>query len=541
MPPTERKHLQTFTIIPVLGRKTDVPPDDPSLFESAGEGVALTHDVGGVNFDLVRKTNACTKSKGYAVLDSAANSQASRTMGLFELESANVRDHIMFDNGKAFIFNRLANDNTWDLTEDVNSTTFANSEEQLYSIIRVGAYMVFSDFGQHQAYKWQHNEGYLTPLIASGTVYRARYLMVFQRRVIFMYTDQANGDIDVRWSSPWPATAIINLTVSDSNQLYIPNDDTIAGGATLGHDNAYVYCKNSIQQLIYYPDYATPFRLVTIVPQQGCTGHHSIVNMGDRHFVFNRNFGFCMWNGATSFPTQIISKDIDADVRGITKDYYDRIYGTYIPLTRQAVWAVPMDGASSNTHLWFYNIDTGQWTIEDKPMRCIDSWRIYDSLTWVQLQSIYAPSAGLWSEITGRWPDYQPLKEYPVYSNTNGRVYKHTGEDLADSALDGYRIEPIGDFGNKLRRDQLKEIWFNLNAVGAFNIHVYHRSGDTCGEVEDANWTTLDTIDCDSPTNAYINVNKTGRLHQIKWRTNSKDEKFQVNSIIFKYLPERIH
>jgi hypothetical protein len=56
--------MQQFAIKPILGRKTDVPQDSESLFKMIGEGVALTHDVGGINFDTTRKNNACTKSYG---------------------------------------------------------------------------------------------------------------------------------------------------------------------------------------------------------------------------------------------------------------------------------------------------------------------------------------------------------------------------------------------------------------------------------------------------------------------------------------------
>jgi hypothetical protein len=198
-----------------------------------------------------------------------------------------------------------------------------------------------------------------------------------------------------------------------------------------------------------------------------------------------------------------------------------------------------MAGASSNTHLWFYNIDTGQWTVEDKPMRCIDAWRVRDQLTWQQLEDTHAPTTDLWSEITGRWPDYQPLKEYLVYSNTDGRVYTHSTEALSGAALDGYRIEPVGDFGDPLRRDQLKQIWFELASTGAYKIHIYHRCGNTLGEVENTDWTTLPILYCDDPGNAMVRYDKTARLHQIKWQTDGADEKFQVTAIKFKYLPER--
>lgn len=538
MPKAERSHLQSFTIIPVLGRKTDVPPDSPSLFQEAGTNTFLTHDVGGLNFDLVRKTSACTKSKGSVEWDTSANAQATRCLGLFELESDIFIDHIFFDNGKFYVFNHQVANQTQIEINTANLITFANYPTALYSMVRVGPYIVFSDSGDNQPYKWKHYDATLTQLAQSGTQYKTKYLMSFQRRVIYMYIlDETNGDISVRWSTPWPTTAIENMNFPASNQLYIPNDDTITGGAVMGNNNAYVYCKNSIQQLIYTQDYAVPFRMVTIVPFQGLEGHHSLINLGDRHYFFNRHYGFVEYHGgATLDHRNIISKDIDADIQAFNKNYYHMIYGTYLPLTRQLVWAVPHNTSATNSHLYFYNLDSGQWTIEDKLTRCIDTWRIRDALSWTAWEATLYPN-GYWEDSVGAWPIDDITGEYLVHANTDGHLYYQDGEDIDGANIDGYRIEPIGDFGDKLRKDQLKEIWFDLAVVGAFKIHVYHRSGDTVGEVEAADWTTLPKLNCNSPENPVVRYEKTAKLHQIKWRTDKKDEKFQVTAITFKYLP----
>ena len=47
--------LKTFKILPILGLKTNVPQNDPSLFQFLSDGVAATHDVGGVNVDYKSK------------------------------------------------------------------------------------------------------------------------------------------------------------------------------------------------------------------------------------------------------------------------------------------------------------------------------------------------------------------------------------------------------------------------------------------------------------------------------------------------------
>ena len=56
--------MQEFIIKPILGRKTDVAADDPSLFQQMPDGSLATHDVGGLNFDLNRTRMVCTKSYG---------------------------------------------------------------------------------------------------------------------------------------------------------------------------------------------------------------------------------------------------------------------------------------------------------------------------------------------------------------------------------------------------------------------------------------------------------------------------------------------
>ncbi len=98
-----------------------------------------------------------------------------------------------------------------------------------------------------------------------------------------------------------------------------------------------------------------------------------------------------------------------------------------------------------------------------------------------------------------------------------------------------YRIEPVLDFGNPYRFDLLQEIWFGITDGGVFSIDVYHRSGDTLGELEADSWTQLDSLSCNNPTRPVVHVNKNARMHQIKWGTDKVSEKFQVNDITFKY------
>jgi len=535
------EELSQFKIIPVLGRKTNVIASDESLFKFIRENVALTHDVGGLNYDITTKTNACTKAKGYKQWSYSANAQATKCLGLYELSVAGTRDHIFFDNGKCYIFSSAL---VPVVKEDAGGTTFATSNVDLYSMCTVGAYMVFADRAEHAPQKWKHGDTYITPLMydgnsgGSGTEYKFRYVLPFQRRVLGLYSDQTNGDIDIRWSSSWPGTAITALNYPSANQLYIPNDDSITGGATMGHDRCYIYCENSIQQLVYYPDYSTPFRCYTIVQKQGCEGHHSIVNLGDRHYLFNRNYGFCEYRGGNMFPYggKAISDDIEDVIQGISADYYNLIVGTFIPLTKEIVWTVPLNSSSTPTHLLFYNIESGQWRIEDKAMRYVDEWRLVEDYTWSDLITDAGGTGSDWTGVSSNpWAYYASVYQRLVYANTNGHLYNRDGDDLAGADIDGYRIEPAMHFGSEFEKKFLQEIWFAIARSGDFNIYVYHRSGDTMGELIDESWTSLGELSCNDNSRPVLHCGKTARLHQIKWGTDAKDERFRITEIAFRY------
>ena len=529
--------MKSFKIIPILGRNTSVPQNNASLFKQAGENVYFTHDVGGLNFDLGRKRKACSKSHGYSEWSNTANSEATMCLGLFETKVAGSLEHFIFDNGKVFYYNATLDPVA---IEDAGSTTFANDALDLYSIIQVGAYMVFADQAEHTPQKWKTGDANLTTLIQSGTEYKFKYIAPFQRRVVGVYSDQTDGDIDVRWSTDWPTTAITSLNFPATNQLYIPNDDSITGLKIMGRDRCFIYCENSIQSLDYYQYYTSPFRIRNVIDGQGCVNHHSVVNLGDRHYLYNRHYGFCEFRGG-EFPYggRPISEDIERDLQAINTAFYGHIVGTFVPFTREVCWTVPMDGESAPNALLFYNIDTKQWRREAKSMRYLDTWRVYGNYTWNDLIAELGGTGATWAGAgTASWAYYTAERERFVYANIDGKLYTHTGENLNGSDIDGYRIEPVMDFGLPYNYKILKEIWFDIGFTGAFSIDVYHRSGDTVGEIIVASWDSIGSVSCNDNERPVLHVDKSARLHQIKWGTDLASEKFEVSLIDFKYTTD---
>ena len=135
------------------------------------------------------------------------------------------------------------------------------------------------------------------------------------------------------------------------------------------------------------------------------------------------------------------------------------------------------------------------------------------------------------------WGDFVTETPRLVLSNTDGQIYYRGGEDDAGSDFNGYRIEPILDFGSPEDKDLLLEIWFALSGgMGSYSLYVSYRGGDTVGEVVNSGWTNLTEVSADSPSNAVCRLAKTNRYHQIKWGTDAKNETFEVNAIEFKYV-----
>lgn len=573
--------LKTFTIIPILGRKTDVPQDDFSLFRFVAENIAITHDVGGLNVDYVRNRNTATKSQGYTAWSNSAVASPNRCHALFELDDGVNRDNILFESGRVFYYDgtpdpqqlqnayidysslavgggdgtvsagdtvtgdttatqatvvtgtttasgtlyikditggtgdfsaseslTFSGGETANCDSVVTRTTFNNSDGAYYSVIKFGSYMIFADsHSGHSPQKWKNGDNNLTNLVTTtdGTLFKFKYLKEWQRRVIGAYSNQTNGDLEIRWTGALPTWT--DLEFAAANQLYKPGTDPITGISPLGVNHLLLYGSDSISQIVYYASASSPFGIIPQVQGQGAVSQHSIINTQGANWFFNKNYGFVRYVGGSRIISEdIISHDIETDIAGIDSRYYDRIIGRFIPHTNQLCWTVPLSGTTPS-HFLYYDIGTKEWSIEDKVAKYIDTW---------------TRAAG----------EYRKM----VFANTDGHTYQVTGELLATGTLDGYRIEPIMDFGESQRFKSIQEIWFSIVEGGNYDLHLWHRSGNTVKEVTAASWTQIGTLNLNSPSEPSIKqFLKNARLHQIKWGTNADSEKFAINKIIFKY------
>jgi len=516
----------TFKIIPILGIRNDLPADDNRLLTPIGQGVAYCNCVEGENFDLVRKRGVCSKSYGYEQWSHTATAQHTKTLGMFELYDGTNRNWVIGDNGKIYYY-----DGSEDPIDISGAVTLSTAN--LYSIVKVGAHAVIAE-GATTPYSWKHGDVAIAKAISGGTEYKFKYLVYFMQRLIGLYSDQTDGDIDIRWSGAIPVPA--TTCVFTGNQMYVPNDDSITGVGLMGENSCYIYCDNSIQQLTYNSSYATPFSIYTVVSGQGFHSHHSIIAFPDRHYGFNRNYGFCEYHGGNTFPFgEPISQAIESEIAGIDLSYANLIVGKFIPRRRQLIWLVPANSNTTPNKFFIYDLSTKQWSVENISARYIDVWRLNVWSTIGDLETAFGLDVEDLDPDNKTFAYYDKGYDHVVFSNIDGHTYLHETDTYNGSNYTGYRIEPVLDFGNSRRSDLLTEIWFDLVSSSNHIITIYWRGGNTLGEIMSSAWQSVGTISHLSPNQPFIPLSKDARLHQIKWEVVNQNERFQINGITFKF------
>lgn len=392
----------------------------------------------------------------------------------------------------------------------IQTTSFNNADNQNYCAIRYGSYIIFSDYGAQTPQLWYNGESNLTNLITgtNATLYKFRYLAEWYLYIIGLYSNQTNGDIDIRWTSQLPTWA--NLTFPSANQLWKPGNDSIAGVSKLGANALLLYGTESISKFDYYPSASTPFGISPLLQGQGTTSHHSIINAQGANWFFNKNYGFVRYVGGSRIVADdIISHDIEDVVASIDSRYHGGIVGVYLPRTQQLAWAIPQGAATTPSHIIYYNIASRTWSKEVKPFRYIDVW---------------TRAAG----------EHRKL----VMANANGYVYSSSGTGADGAAWDGYRIEPVLHFSHPEHKKLLSEIWLGIVSGGDYSIDISWRGGDTVKELLAQSWTALGSISLNNPDPPVLYCNQSARFHQLKWGSNAKAEDYSVNWIDLHYTDQ---
>lgn len=511
--------MQYLTIKPILGTKNNCPIDSPTMYKALDQygKVFATHDAGGQNIDFEREADSCSKAFGRAQWSNSANATKTICMGLHELWDGTNRKHFFCDGGKIYKF-----DSSRDQDDVSGGTTFALHAIDLYSIIQYGTYMIFADHAEHEPYKIDHDDANVSALIASGTHYKFRYLLTFANRIIGLYSDQTNPDLDIRYTD-----ALAETTFPAANQLFKPGN-SITGGIVHGHNTGYIFSETDIVRMDYYSAATPVFKLVPVTDNWGAVNHHCLVSDDIHMYFYDRNKGFARFDG--SREPVVISGDYEGMINRIPSSYANLITGKLLPFTNEIVWNIPVDNDTAPSKLIYFNTKTGQWRHENKVVRCIDIWRTFTNITGNDLIVL---TDDIWPS-SDTWAYYTSESSKLVFANTDGHLYTQSSEGDNDTDWDAYRIEPILPFPGE-DKIRILEVWASIAEKQTHSLDFSWRGGDTVGEVEQAAWASIGSISMNSPDDAVTYTDRTERKHQIKWGTNLKNEPYSVNELRIGY------
>lgn len=502
-----------------------------SLFKMLNQsGTAFeTFDTGGYNWDTAKKPGELRKSGGYRKWYGTAISTGDRWQELFILDDGTNRNICGVYGGK---FYKFETNGSAVRIENATPVTFHLTDP--ICMVQYGAYALISSISTAPQ-KWMHGDAYLTGLIQAGTAFKFKFLEQFQNRIIGAYSDQTNGNIDIRWTNALPSMA--SLEFPATNQIYKPDSDVgITGMKRLGNLRLLLYGRASIHAIDYFPDYASePFNATPIATGIGTDSHHSIVDTGSSHQFYDRNKGFIEMSGAGAW--KVISDPVATLLETISSNYLQRIVGRYSRFTNNTAWIVPLDGAVTPSAMLIYSNTTGEWSRRNIAQTAFvyDHWDSWSGLTWTQLRALDTVNHR-WPT-SGKWSDY--LTHYEgdmLFGNTTGYAYRDFGNDEDEaSTFAAWRIEPVISQPAKSRTKRFQELHFEATTQGSFSLDVYWRGAVSEQAVASASWESIGSVSlAGGQTESILYFDKAAKFHQFKFGTDLKDEPFKISQYVLK-------
>jgi hypothetical protein len=517
-----------LVIYPWGGLNEKVNEENFSLLSPVGQSATkfISQAVGGSNWENAVKTGCCQKIKGHTAFNEDAIGTGDRTQEIFYLDDGTYQDLLVVYAGKMYTVTSSA------VTEvaAASPVTFITGEP--ISLLQYGSYIIIGSIGI-TPYKWKHGDANSTKLINKGaaTEYKFKYFESFHNRIIGAFSDQTNGNIDIRYTDALPNMSALDFPAA--NQLYKPDSDIgITGIKRLGNIACLVYGRNSIHSMDFQPDYTPCFSLTSQITGLGTDAHWSIVDMGDSHYFYDRSKGFVRYAGGREY--EVISDPIADTLSSILDSKVDLIYGKDIPLSNEVVWIIPAVTSGIPQRWCYYNVKEKKWRIEERTATALcylESLESYSAMDWETWIDSYGGDTALWSAAsTDLWSVGMILRyNRLVFGNDTSYLYSIMGNDFAGNDFDAYRIEPVLSAPDPSRRKRLQSIEVVSPTTGAFSLDFYWRGGETNQEVTDSAWELLGSVSMASTSTMVLYFDKTEKFHQFKWGTDLKEEPFEVS------------
>lgn len=520
----------TLTIIPTGGSVTKTTASSGDLVVALDrDGTRVrTADVGGQNFDITQSEGEVRKCTGHKKWYATPAATGGTWQSYLMLDDGTNITPCGVYKGKFYKFASTGEATNVDAATPVTFDTGIP-----VCLMQYGAYAVMGSIGK-TPYKWKYGDTNLSKLITSSgaTEFKFKYLEKFHNHVIGAYSDQTNGNIDIRWTAALPSFA--DLSFPAANQLYKPDSDIgITGIKTVANMQCLVYGRSTIHNLVYDANAPIVFSLDPVASNVGAESHWSIVDTGRSHCFFDRNRGFVELQGGASWT--VISDPILPWIQSITRTAYGAIVGVLSIGTNEVCWAIPTNGSTTPDTLIYYNLISKQWRREYRTVTAMlfADYQAFSTYTWTQLRTD-SPNTPYWPT-SGTWNSFRDsFVANILFGNTTGYSYWVSGNDMDGDDYDGYRIEPITSLPDSTRAKRTQEIHFGIAGSGSFSIDAYWRAGETEQDCRAAQWESIGSVSCATGESNTIYFDACGKYNQLKWGTDLKNETFRVTSIVAK-------
>lgn len=186
------------------------------------------------------------------------------------------------------------------------------------------------------------------------------------------------------------------------------------------------------------------------------------------------------------------------------------------------------------TQALVYNYVTGAFGFRDLPATAVGYWTQASNATWESLGSLQ------WDQISDYWDRKNLASEGPLnlFGDSSGYIYKMNNVDTADGAdYEGYFTTKVLDLGNPNIIKRVQRIQVEVTREGDWDLQIYAAALET----------PYDTISFQNPkilsldsSNAYIDLDISGRYFVFKFRTANKNEHFEISGITIQYIERSV-
>ena len=538
-----------FKILPILGLKTNVPVDDPSLIKMIGNNAGLSYDVGGTNITYNRQRNCCTKSLGDDQWSNSAITTPSTPNFMYYFDTFSTKKNYIFRGDEGYVYDTLEDPSEYPLqyitysnlangggdgtivsgdtvTGDTTSTSATvvcgttSSSGSLYIKDVTGGTGNFSA-SESLTFNSSEETADCDSVIQEKDL-RPTDAVLYGETVIFSAINSGahSGMTPFIWTSGDGENFYPLITGTDAT-LYVFKYINEWYNHIIGLHTSETNGEGSIRWTEALPSGSNlTFPSANQIYKPGNDEITGSAKFGRNLFlVYGRN-SICKLDYYPS-ATPAFGATMLIDNLGIEdQKCLINAYGSHWFFNKSYGFIQYNGSGSINTeNIISKDIENIIATIDFSKITQITGkhvrgsrqlvWAITTTQAWPDTLLYFDVDSRTWSRedrtdaniiIMDSWPDdvgTEDVHKLVFSGSSDGHVYYKNGEVLdsvSGTLFDAYRIEPAMYFHDAKRKKFLKSIWFGIDSGDNAYLDVYYRNGNTVYDLETKSWQFIGSL-----------------------------------------------